>query len=102
MHAWLVGLLGSVWLVSIPCLNLCIAAFGVSHLVVAKLEFPLQVGVSCLQAVMGATWLVTHLDGSKALLAVVASVSQRVHQQILLVLRGEHVSQKVVLGNLLL
>jgi len=47
MHAWLVGLLGSVWLVSIPCLNLCIAAFGVSHLVVAKLEFPLQVGVSC-------------------------------------------------------
>ena len=47
MHAWLVGLLGSVWLVSIPCLNLCIAAFGVSHLVVPKLELLLHLAVSC-------------------------------------------------------
>ena len=51
---------------------------------------------------MGATWLLAHLNGPEALLAVVVSTPQRIHQQILLVLRGKHVPQKVVFGDLLL
>ena len=58
--------------------------------------------VHCLQAMVGAARLLAHLDGSKALLAVMASITERTHQQILLVLRGKHVPQKVVLGDLLL
>ena len=51
---------------------------------------------------MGAAWLLTHLGGAKALLAVVVSVAQRIHQQVLLVLRGKHVPQKIIFGHLLL
>ena len=46
MHAWLVGLLGSVGLIIVPRLALCITTFDVSHLIVPNLKLLLQIGLS--------------------------------------------------------